>query len=201
MSLQNPSSTVVGRLFFIWNGPLVFMGVSPSLQKLQVHIQLISTCLDEIIKMCFQRWNGWIYLFFVPEGWLKEEFLSYSLSRSSVENGWIWKVTTRNLEGPIINRKKGSQCTIFMDWWNIQGILNAEILVLLHRFADGGKTRKRESKEVKYVKGKFQEWTSQCCNKVENWLYSSNFLAYVHAWIFMINGLNGEWWIMQCASP
>jgi len=57
----------------------------------------------------------------------------------------------------IIYRNKGSHCTIFMDWWNIQGILNAEILVLLHRFADGGKTRKRESREVKYVKGRFQE--------------------------------------------
>lgn len=98
-----PSNTVVGRLFFIWNGPLVFMGVSPSLQKLQVHIQLISTCLDEIINMCFQRWNGWIYLCFVPKGWLKEEILSYSLSRSSVENGCIWKVTTCNLEGPIFH--------------------------------------------------------------------------------------------------
>ena len=54
-------------------------------------------------------------------------------------------------------KKQGSQCTIFMDWWNIQGILNAENLVLLHRFADGGKTRKRESREVKYVKGRFQE--------------------------------------------
>lgn len=161
-----PSNTVVGRLLFIWNGPLVFMGVSPSLQKLQVHIQLISTCLDEIIKMCFQRWNGWIYLFLVPEGWLKEEILSYSFYRGWVENGCIWKVTTCNLEGPIfhwtmiIYRNKGSHCTIFMDWWNIQGILNAEILVLLHRFADGGKTRKRESREVKYVKGRFQEWTS-----------------------------------------